>query len=443
MTSKELRENRGPMAKRIRELADLANDGNRDFTPEEQQNWDQINTDYSDLTRRIERSEQAEEIEARQVAVVNDHGIGSRSMIGREAAQQRGGHAGPVTAEHRALALQAWMLTQCDHDLRGEHREACRRTGVNPRRKDFDLSFRTDWYPRVRAEMRAQTVGTDTEGGFTVPEGFVNSLERSLLAFGGVRQVADVIRTATGNDLPWPTTNDTGNSGSLLSEAGSVSTTDVTFGSLTLNAYKYTSDFVKVSSELMTDSAFNLERILGEMLGERIARILNTHFTTGDGSSKPKGIVVASSVGKTTATTSVIIADELIDLVHSVDPAYRPNAGFMMHDNTVAALRKLKTTDLQYIWQPGLDSSTPDRLLGANVTVNQDMASSIGSQTKNILYGDFSKYKIRDVAGMRLRRLDERFADTDEVAFVAFSRHDGDLLDSGTDPVKHLITKAV
>ena len=114
----------------------------------------------------------------------------------------------------------------------------------------------------------------------------------------------------------------------------------------------------------------------------------------------------------------------------------------MMHDNVVAAIRKLKTSDLQYIWQPGLDSSTPDRILGGLVTVNQDMDGTIGAASKVVLYGDFTKYKVRDVASLRLVRLDERFADSDQVGFIAFSWNDGQLLDAGTDLVKHLIMAA-
>jgi HK97 family phage major capsid protein len=136
---------------------------------------------------------------------------------------------------------------------------------------------------------------------------------------------------------------------------------------------------------------------------------------------------------------TAIISDEVIDLIHSVDPAYRPNASFMMHDVVLAAIRKLKEqTTNAYIWQPGLQAGVPDRLLGYRYTVNQSMSSTFTTGQKLVLFGDLSKYLIRDVSTIRLVRLEERYADTDQIAFIAFMRTDGNLLDAGTRPVKWL-----
>ena len=151
------------------------------------------------------------------------------------------------------------------------------------------------------------------------------------------------------------------------------------------------------------------------------------------------GVVVASTEGKEAASKTAVTDTEIIDLEHSVDPAYRPNSIWMFHDTILAAVRKLKdVTSGQYLWQPGMQAGVPDRLLGYRYVVNQSMTGTQAQAAKIVLFGDFSKYKIRDVAGVRLVRLDELFAQTDQVGFVAFLRSDGNLLDAGTAPIKHL-----
>jgi HK97 family phage major capsid protein len=201
---------------------------------------------------------------------------------------------------------------------------------------------------------------------------------------------------------------------------------------------------VLVSAELIQDSAYNLEQVLGNLIGIRLGRGTNAALTTGDGNGDPNGIVVASTAGVTAASATAFTADELYDLVHSVDPAYRgmPGCAFMMHDSVIKAIRKLKNGDGQYLWQPGLGVGSPDRLLGYPVEVNQQMAGTIEASAKIALFGDFSKYMVREVAGLRFRKLEERYADTDQVAYIAFLRMDGDLIDAGTHPVKHLIMHA-
>ena len=193
----------------------------------------------------------------------------------------------------------------------------------------------------------------------------------------------------------------------------------------------------------MQDSAFNLTSELGSLLGERIARILNTHFTTGTGSGQPSGVVSGAISGKTTASATAITAGEIIDLFHSVDPMYRDGASsvWMCNDSTISAIRKLTDDQGQFLWQAGMQAGIPDRLYGRAVVVNQDV-DSIAATKFPVIFGDFSLYKIRDVAGVRLYRMDERYRDYDQTGFVIFSRHDGVLLNAGTNPVKYLTMKA-
>jgi len=292
--------------------------------------------------------------------------------------------------------------------------------------------------PKNLADFQnAQSIGTSTAGGHTTFPGFVTNLERALLQFGGVRQAATIVRTATGSALDWPTVNDTSNTGALLSENVQDAEQDVTFGNLTLDAYKYTSKIVRISTELMQDSAFNMGSVVGSLLGERLGRIQNTHGTTGTGSGQPNGIVTAATLGKTAASASAITMDEMLDLQASVDPAYRSGAMWMFNDATRNYVRKLKSTDSVYHWQPGATAGDPDLLFNSGVIINQDMAS-ITNSAKTVLYGALSKYLVREVLGVTLVRMDERYADYGQVAFVAIMRFDGDLLDAGTNPVKYL-----
>jgi HK97 family phage major capsid protein len=250
-----------------------------------------------------------------------------------------------------------------------------------------------------------------------------------------VRQVCRVIFTASGNPMPWPKVDDTSNSGVKLDEATTIGTSvDPTFSAVTFNAYKYSSKPVFISQELLEDSAFNLSSEIASMLGERLGRIEGSAMTTGDGSGDPNGIVTAAGTGVTSAAAAAFTADEVIGLVHSLDPAYRSGSsvGFMFHDTALLYMRKFKDANGQYLWAPGMTASEPDRLFGFPYTINQAMEPLVSNvpvtAKKHVLFGDFSKYVIRDVSSMRFYRLDERYRDTDQTAFIAFKRLDGDTI---------------
>ena len=279
---------------------------------------------------------------------------------------------------------------------------------------------------QLLAEKRAQSVGTNTAGGYTAPEGFWNRVQETLLAFGGVREVANIINTETGNTLPWPTNDDTANEGAILGENAQITEQDLTFGSKNLEAYKYTSKLVRVSYELLQDSAIDIEGFLARKLAMRLARIHNRHFTLGTGTAQPDGIAVSPVTGVTAAGAAAITHDELIDLIHSIDPAYRtPQSGFMFADTTAALLRKITDGDGNKAWAPGLVAGQPDSILGYGYTVNQNMPAATTGNV-SVLFGDFhSGYVIRDVRDMQLVRLDERYADYLQVGFFAFDRADG------------------
>ena len=291
-------------------------------------------------------------------------------------------------------------------------------------------------------ESRAQSTSS-TAGGYTIPTILMPELVKSMAAWGPMLDpgVTRQVVTAGGQVMYWPTVNDTATVGVRLAEnTSATSEGDVTFGQKQLDAYKYSSGPILVSSELLQDSAFDMGAILNDLMGERIARKVNTDLTTGDGSGDPNGIVTASTLGKTAATNAAITADELIDLYHSIDPAYRsgPNFRFMFRDSTLQAIRKLKDAENRYLIDGLRDGAGVINLAGISVpySINQAMAA-IGTVAKTVLVGDFSKYLVRRVREFVVRRSDELYLTSDQSVFVGFARYDGDLLD--TAAVKHLI----
>ena len=302
--------------------------------------------------------------------------------------------------------------------------------------------------PEVRAvlqEQRVQTKGTTTAGGFTVPTELAAFIEQAMIATGPMYDSAlfTVINSADGRTFNIPTVDDTASTAEAHTEGGTVTDDggkDVVFAQKVLSAYAFDSEWVRWSAELNADSIFNMESLLGELLGSRLGRIANSKLTTGSGSSDVEGIVTNSALGKTAAGAAAITADEIIDLLHAVDPAYRasPKTSFMMNDSTLAAVRKLKDGNGNYLWQMGnYQAGVPQAILGYPVAVNQAM-DSLAAAKKVMLFGDMSKFYVRKVGGPSLYVARERFAP--DFGLLGFVRFDGVLVNTGA--IKHLITAA-
>lgn len=450
----ELKQQRHKIVVEMRELNDAMLERGQE-TSEETEKFVKMEQDIRSIERVIEREETLLKAEADSAKAANDargNGKGADKWDGIMYPRMGERQVSYQEIERRkVLAVQGWLMTQKPalHDqITDEHRNAAKYFGFALDHKEIALPIAKDYRAiqnRYNAEKRAGLTLVAGEGGYTVAEDFSGALEKSLLAFGGMRQVSRIRRTSTGADMPWPTMNDTSNKGVILNEATTIGTSvDPSFGVVTFKAFKYSSKALLISTELLQDSAFDLAAEIGEALGTRIGRIQNDHFTTGGGTTLPKGVVVSSGEGAVGAGYAVT-ADELIALVHSLDPAYRPNAMFMMHDAVLAQIRLLKFSigadQIGYVWQGSFQAGVPDRLLGYPYVINQSMTAVLTVAEKAILFGDFSKYVIRDVAEVRLVRMNERYADLDQVAFVAFMRSDGQLLDAGTDPIKHFVTK--
>lgn len=279
---------------------------------------------------------------------------------------------------------------------------------------------------------------SDSAGGYTIPEGWTGELDFAQQFVGEVESVARVFETATGNTLPIPKVDDTSVDAALQTEGSATTVADMTFGNTDLSAYTY-STLVKVSKQLLQDEEVNLIGYLTELLGQRIARATNAALTTGDGSSKPNGIITAATVGKTAASATAITHEELIDLYYSVDPAYRMGTScyYMMNDAVHAAVRKLGLTAAENFNPITFADDGTMFILGKEVKINQDMASAITTGNKTILFGDFSGYAVRVAGGINVLRMDERYADELNVGFIAYKRVDGDLISAGA-PLKVL-----
>jgi HK97 family phage major capsid protein len=288
------------------------------------------------------------------------------------------------------------------------------------------------------------STGTGSQGGYVIPQGFSGQLEEAMKFYGGMLAAASTFDTETGNPLPWPTINDTNNNtGRILGQNAQVNQIDVVFGQVNFNSYIFTSDICLVPLALLQDSFFDLNAELAKMLGIRLGRILNTKLTVGagSGSSEPNGVVTAATLGKTgiVGQTTSVIYDDLVDLEHAVDPLYRPAGKFMFSDTTLKVIKKLKDSQNRPLWQPALTASfgagAMPSILDHPYVINSDMAT-MAANAKSILFGDFSKYKVRRVAGgTSVMRLVERYADYLQVGFTAFLRADGNLIDAGTHPI--------
>lgn len=283
------------------------------------------------------------------------------------------------------------------------------------------------------AIRNAMSTTTAAEGGYTVPSEIAAMVIDKLKAYGGMREVATILPTSTGVDMNWPTSDGTADVGEIVGQNTAANAGDIVFGTIGLKPFYYTSKKIALPLELIQDSAIDVIAYVIDRLGTRIARIQNTHFTTGGGTTVPDGVIPKAGTGKTgtTGQTLTVIYDDLVDLKHSVNRAYRRNARFMLNDLSVAVVSKIKDTTGRPIWTPSLTDGAPDMLLGHPVAINDDVAV-MAANAKSIAFGDFSKYTIRDVQGTtRIQRFDDSaFALANQVGFCGWTRSGGNLLDT-------------
>lgn len=292
-------------------------------------------------------------------------------------------------------------------------------------KKTYDAYLRTKNPDRMIVD--ALQIGTDSEGGYLVPDEFEKTLVDSLEEDNIFRSLAHVIQTTSG-DRKIPVVASHG-SASWVDEEGAYTESDDAFAQVTIGAYKL-GTMIKVSEELLNDSVFDIQSYLATEFARRMGNREEEAFINGDGVGKPTGILAAkdgAEIGVTAAGTTAITADEIINLYHSLPVPYRKKAVWLMNDSTVQYIRKLKDGNGQYLWQPGLVAGAPDTILGRPVKVSRYMPE-IAAGAKTIAFGDFSYYWIADRQGRSFRRLDELFAATGQIGFRGMQRVDGKLI---------------
>lgn len=403
---KKLEEELRALENKQKIIIDKAISEDRDMTDPESKEFDGLETDVGKTRSKLDLLKRKESIEQSQAEQVEKD------------------------AEKKEMTKEEF-LTKVSNGFRNYFR-----TGrADPKFQEFLMgTYGADY----RAAQQSTTVGA---GGYTIPQGFQAELAKAELEFGGMQEVSRIIRTNSGNDLPWPATNDTGNKAYQVSEAGNLETsaTAVTFTQpITLKAYKWTSGLIRLSRELIEDSAFSMMDILRDLIAERMARGLNTAYTTGTGSSTIEGVVTGATSSAVTPAATTFTRANMLDLMHTVDPRYRLNGRWMFDDGTLKIIKKMTvgTADDRPLWVPSPRDGAPSTIEGKPYTINQDVAA-VAASAKSMLFGDFMNYIIRIVNGDRLVVLNERFADTDEIGIVLLRRVDGHVLDAGTHPIKY------
>src|SRR5690606_1638578 len=273
-------------------------------------------------------------------------------------------------------------------------------------------------------EVRVLNVGTDAEGGYLVPDEFHRELVEALAEQNVMRGLARIIQTGSGDRLI-PVVVDHGVA-TWTGESAAYTESDAEFNRITLGAHKL-ARITRVTEELLNDSAFDIAAFLTQAFARTFGDAEEAAFVNGDGVNKPRGVLLDAQVGVTAAAATAITADELIDLFHKLPTPYRARASWLMHDSTAATVRKLKDSNNQYLWQPGLQAGVPDILLGRPVRTSRYMPE-IASTAKTVAFGDFSFYWIADRQSIGIQRLVELEAATGQVGFRMFERVGGRLV---------------
>ena len=388
---KSLKEKRATIYTSIDELRQAA-DG-REMTAEEQQRWDTMLSDYDKADKAVEAEERYQDISRRQA---------------EEQVARRDATIGQQLGEEYRRAFGDYLLNGAS-GISQESRGAIERAGI-----------------------------AGLAGGLIIPKTLASEIEVALKSYGGMFEAASIITTSHGGDLILPTINDTEAKATIVSEYDQSTRRAPSFGSVTLKAYTYRTPIVPVSQELLQDSAFNLDALLSTLLAESFARGINADLTNGTGTGTPTGVVNAAVDSGAKPAAASITLDTIIDLIKSVNSAYARNGKFMFNRNTLWELAKIKDQSGRYIWHESTRDGSPATLFGKEYILNDDIAD-IGAGNTSVLFGDFSKYKIRMVQNFRVVRLNELLAEYLSIGLFGFARVDGNLLDAGTNPIKKLV----
>ena len=290
----------------------------------------------------------------------------------------------------------------------------------NAYREDFGLHLRGK-----RMLHNVLSEGVDANGGYLVPTEFEKFIVDTLKEENVMRRLCKVITTDNERKIPVAATHSTA---AWTAENAAYTESNPTFAQKTIDAYKLT-DLVKVSIELLDDSAFDLEEYIAREFAYAFGAAEEQAFCVGTGTGQPTGLFTANggTVGVTAASATAVTTDEVISLIYALKAPYRKNAKFLMNDATVSALRKLKDSNGQYLWQPSLQAGQPDRLLGYEIYTSP-YAPTLAAGALSIAFGDFQSYWIADRTGRTVQRLNELYSTNGQVGFVATERVDGKII---------------
>jgi HK97 family phage major capsid protein len=416
-TARELRERH---EKLVRDAGDLMGANNTFENDDKRTSFDKLMAEAATVRVQIEDAERAEQHETLARQQLPEHQRTTLAAPGRS----------PEARATYEKALGAYLRGVPMDEMAAEDRQALR-SGYTP------------------LESRDMNTYSAQAGGFLVAPDtrFYGQIIQAMKFFGGLEAAgAEVINTTTAGPMPMSMTDDTANVGAIVPEAqasGHAGGTSPTFTQLVLNGYLYSSKVVKVSWQMLRDSAVDVEGMLGRMLGQRLGRIQNTHMTsTGTGSGMPQGLTTVVTVGRQSATgnTTSVPFDDIYRLIHSVDVAYRSAAcKWQFSDASCLVLRLAKDGNGRYLW-PELGSvqvGQPGVLAGFNFVINNDMPTMAAS-AKWATFGDHSYYKIRRIGGIVVVRLNELYAESGQVGFLAYQSADGGYANDGQNPIKAL-----
>ena len=403
--AKTLRERRAGVWEQAKALADKASEENRSFSGEEESSWTALNAELDALDKRIKAV-----LEGEQRAKDAEDAM-NRLSGGGGAGKDGGGTRGQGGNGEEELRKF----------LRGEGG------------RTFDVR------PSNAVSFRDLSKLSGAAGGNAVPTDFYGQLVAHLIETSAILQAgATVLNTASGETIQVPKTT-AHSSAAIVTEAAAIGESDPAFGQVSLGAFKY-GTVIQVSRELLTDAGVDLEGYLAMQAGRALGNAFGSHAITGTGSGQPRGIVTDATVGRTGAAGSTVTfgdqsaagagADNLIDLFHSVIAPYRMSSScrWIMNDTTAGTVRKIKTTDGQYIWQPSVVAGTPDTILGKPVLTDPNVAAP-AANAKSVIFGDISQYFVRMAGGVRFERSDEFAFNADLVTFRALMRADAALVD--------------
>lgn len=387
----ELREKRNSLAVEMRSLLD----NNKDkWNKELQAKYDEFDNALQDVDHQIKSTQRMMDLDAEA-----KFGIGEGNPTPKQ--------------ENKVQALYSKWLRHGDKAITAEEWTAIR---------------------------NVMSTTTGSEGGFTVQTDVSSTLIDAMKSYSGLRSsgLCEIIRTEKGNELSFATSDGTAEEGEIVAENGAATDEDASFGSISIPVYKFSSKVVTIPIELLQDSSVDVEAMVRNRIAQRLGRITERKFTVGTGTSEPRGLVTAATVGVTAATgnAAAVTYEHLVDLEHSVDPAYRNNTcAFMFNDLTLRYIRKIKDTQGRPIFVPGYETGVPggapDTLMGRAIVINQFMAD-LGANAKSIGFGDLFHYKIRDVMAMELFRFtDSAYTKKGQIGFLAWARHGGNYVDVG------------